>query len=340
MSGKYDCNFICACVLGDPSASMLSKEFGNELKLQHCINAFIDNRQDMPEYGQLGCSGFIVLDAQHNVVSKATSAFMQVRSLAFAHVEALLDALVARQTLPAVCPGEFVRVRAKQPGVNGETAVCLRTDGGSLQVQIVSGPNRGKNAMVPPSMVEKITDEDEPSEGEDSMEEDGQNCGCGPNDCAQETCGPGKCEPGAYNDCNTQALEKDYVESKLSLVSVQVPTMDAEHAECAEALRRLTSDFSSGSLQLVFQALKEHFSHEEALFDEHGYGGQQDDRFSAKRTHIEDHRRLLQKITQQLKVSAKQVPQAFVRDLLQDFHEHTSRYDVQYSAFLSAKGAA
>ena len=66
-SGKYDCNFLCICVVGDRSAKSLSVEFANELKLQHCINSFIDNRGDMPEYGQLGCNGFIVLDADHKV---------------------------------------------------------------------------------------------------------------------------------------------------------------------------------------------------------------------------------------------------------------------------------
>lgn len=167
-SGKYDCNFICACVLGDRSASSLSVQFGTELKLQHCINAFIDNQKDMPEYGQLGCQGFIVLDAQHNVVSKATSPFMQVRGLAFAHVEALLDALIAGRQLPGICPGEFVRLNSEQPGFAGETAVLLGIDdgNGNVQVQLVSGKHRGKRAAVPPALVEKMDDEDEASDAD------------------------------------------------------------------------------------------------------------------------------------------------------------------------------
>lgn len=161
----------------------------------------------------------------------------------------------------------------------------------------------------------------------------GQSGQCGPGGCGPGGCEPGACEPGAG-----APLDGEYVASKLNLVSVQVPSMDAEHAECADALRKLATELSRASLETVQREFSEHFEHEEGLFDEHGFGGHKNERFSAKKTHIKDHHRLLDKIAGQLRSGVASVPQAFVRELLTDFNEHTSKYDVQYSEFLSSKG--
>jgi len=73
----------------------LARQFISELELQHCMVGYAKSQADMPKWGQLGCSGFIILDAQRHVVCPATAAFLKMRGLAFAHVEALLDALLA-----------------------------------------------------------------------------------------------------------------------------------------------------------------------------------------------------------------------------------------------------
>eukprot|EP00746_Dinoflagellata_sp_MGD_P021361 gnl/MRDRNA2_/MRDRNA2_149865_c0_seq1.p1 gnl/MRDRNA2_/MRDRNA2_149865_c0~~gnl/MRDRNA2_/MRDRNA2_149865_c0_seq1.p1 ORF type:complete len:270 (-),score=51.86 gnl/MRDRNA2_/MRDRNA2_149865_c0_seq1:311-1120(-) len=88
--GSLDCHFICICVLGDAEAKDMALEFGKQLKLTTTVNGFIDNRGDMPRKGQLGCSGFIILDRDLNTVSACTSAFMQVRERAFKDVEKIL----------------------------------------------------------------------------------------------------------------------------------------------------------------------------------------------------------------------------------------------------------
>lgn len=338
--GKYDCHFICVCVLGDRSAQQLSAQFGNELKLQYCVNTFVDNPLGLPDYGQLGCQGFIVMDASHNVVSTQTSAYMQVRSLAFAHVESLLDALSSQRQLPAVCPGEYVKLVSGEPGMSGATALCLRTDPKALQVQVLTGTHRGTKATLPPSAVSRLGDETGPRD-----EETGPLLGSGERPCGAgggSPCGPGGCAIplAARNDGECDAsLDDDYVASRLDLVSVRVPSMDAEHAECAQALGRLVTECSGPSLEAVLKTLTDHFAHEEALFEEHGFGAHQDKRFSAKATHIEDHGRILTGIREQLGSGTEFVPRSFVRDLLRDFHEHTSRYDVQYSELLSSAGA-
>lgn len=324
--GKYDCNFLCVCILGDKSASNLSVEFAKELKLQHCVNAFIDNPRDMPEYGQLGCGGFIVMDGTHNVVSTCTSPFMQVRSLAFSHVETLLDAIEAKRTPPEVCPGEFVCILACEKDIKGATAICLRIeDGVSLLLQVLTGARRGQQMRLAAHEVSKLGSTQDVEKG------------CSSGDCGASYCASGGCEPLLDDGQKDESpLEEDFIAANLQLVSVCVPSMDTEHAECAEALRTLAAKSSVASLEAVEAAFSEHFSHEEALFDQHGFGEHADVRFSAKRTHIEDHNRLLGKIRQQLR-SKGPVPPAFIRTLLQDFHEHTSRYDIQYSELLSSK---
>merc|ERR1719253_2028482 len=83
----------------------------------------------MPRWGQLGCNGFIILDgsSKQRIVTKATSPFLQVRGLAFQHVEVLLSALLTGQKLPAVCPGQSVEIFGLQGSkhLNGMNGVCV-----------------------------------------------------------------------------------------------------------------------------------------------------------------------------------------------------------------------
>lgn len=116
--------------------------------------------------------------------------------------------------------------------------------------------------------------------------------------------------------------------------------MDAEHGECAAALQQLAMQQSMPALQAVHFTLSAHFTHEEALMEKHGFGIHADERFSARKTHIEDHHRILRKIQQELRPAANaRVAATFIKELLTDFHEHTSRYDVQYADLLCSKGA-
>mmetsp|Transcript_833 Transcript_833/g.2089 ORF Transcript_833/g.2089 Transcript_833/m.2089 type:complete len:284 (+) Transcript_833:276-1127(+) len=87
--------FVCVCCAGP----QLATQFGNELKLKHCHNTWVDE-DDMPAWGQLGCNGFIVIDGSHSVVCKATRAYLEVKETAFRHVETLLSALVVEKSVP------------------------------------------------------------------------------------------------------------------------------------------------------------------------------------------------------------------------------------------------
>lgn len=391
-SGKYDCHFICVCVLGDPRAYQLSREMSNEMKLTHCVNGFIDNDADMPTYGQLGCRGFIILDAKHKVVSKSTSAFMEVRGLAFEHVESLLDAVCTQQPLPPFCPGEYVELvepPTGRPDLRGMQGLCVKVEDDMVSFGFLGGPLRGKMMRLPASSLKKLDTEEAGSEDEAVGGCSQGGCGqgscssgacsqgiCKPQDCNQAgcnqsscgqagcspaACGQGACKQGACNqagcnqgscsqgscgqgECGNGAttlseLDAAFVAASLDLVSVKVPSMDAEHGKCAVAMQRLAEEGSSRALEGVLTCLADHFKHEEELFENFSFGAHKNERFSAKKTHIEDHHRILDKIRRQLVDCTGGVPVEFVRELLQDFHEHTARYDVQYADLLSEKGA-
>jgi len=351
-SGKYDCNFLCVCVLGDRTAVSLAKNMGSQMRLTHCVNGFIDNQDDLPSYGQLGCQGFIILDAKHKVISTGTSPFMEVKDLAFKHVETLIDAICKCGPLPAVCPGEFVKfvnIPEGKAELAGEPGVCLRLGEGNqvAVVQALRGQWRGKAIQVPIMAIRKLHDVD-------SKDEQGSCAqgGCGTSSCnssggcsktgASNSCATGDCAigPCSESNCNSGVtLSEGQVDSFLDLVSVNVPSMDAEHEECASALRELAKARTNKALVDVLHHLSEHFAHEESLFDKYGFGVHVNEQFSAKKTHIEDHNRILEKIKQQVNAKVDNVSGTFVQDLLKDFHDHTSRYDTQYSDLLSSKGA-
>jgi hypothetical protein len=86
------------------------------MELKHCVNSFIADRAQMPRWGQLGCNGFIMLSSgEQRVLEAATSPFMQVRDLAFRHVEAVLDSELAGQASAAPAPA-----RTQNKMENGE----------------------------------------------------------------------------------------------------------------------------------------------------------------------------------------------------------------------------
>ena len=83
--------FVCVSCAGPD----LAEKFGRELELRHCHNTWVaDMLNAKPRWGQLGCSGFIVLDANGRVVCAKSAAFLEVREAAFAQVEAMLYQLM------------------------------------------------------------------------------------------------------------------------------------------------------------------------------------------------------------------------------------------------------
>eukprot|EP00931_Biecheleriopsis_adriatica_P065851 TRINITY_DN40310_c0_g1_i1.p1 TRINITY_DN40310_c0_g1~~TRINITY_DN40310_c0_g1_i1.p1 ORF type:complete len:365 (-),score=72.99 TRINITY_DN40310_c0_g1_i1:102-1196(-) len=355
---KYDCNFLCICVLGDRSAYGLCREMSNQMKLTHCVNAFVAKPDDMPTYGQLGCQGFIVLDKEHKVVSDGTTPFMQVRDLAFQHVEALLGALCSGLPVPDICPGEqakLVEAPSGSPQLKGAMGICVKINGDEVDFGFMDGPLRGRMMRLPKNIVQRLGPEDDEEEAipgggcpESTLvparacENDKCSPGsgtCGPSGaCADGTCNPGSCG-GSGPGSGGYKVDAGFVQQSLDVASVKVPSMDAEHEECANALRQLVDQMSKTALEAVLKCLSDHFAHEEELLKEFDFGAHVNEKLSARKSHCDDHRRILDKVRRQLAATADAVPAAFVQEVLQEFHEHTSRYDVQYADHLSERGA-
>ena len=122
--GERKVSFLCVGCDGPETAS----RFVAELGLDHCMLGFIKSPSDLPLWGQLGYSGFIIVDAQKRIVTKATAAYLQVKELASGHVEVLLDALLAGAAAPSVYPGQAVALDiVNEPKKHGNKGVVLDT---------------------------------------------------------------------------------------------------------------------------------------------------------------------------------------------------------------------
>lgn len=182
-------NFLCVGCAGADQARMMQAR----MNLKHCTVGYVATKRDMPKWGQLGCNGFIVLDQDLGVVSKATSAYNKVQQLGFRHVEALVDSLIQGMPPPDVCPGQFVRLRGlkARPELNGLIGLCLdapvnRAPAGSSQekelrypVQILQQPATGsvdshQVLAVKRSTLELLEDADRVMEELEAQEDRGR----------------------------------------------------------------------------------------------------------------------------------------------------------------------
>jgi len=171
---KSSANFVCVCCAGPE----LATEMGTRQRLSNCVNGVILRQEEMPRWGQLGCNGFIVLSKGHQeVVEASTSPFMQVRGLAFKHVESLLNALLAGNGPPLICPGQFVRISGLQKSkeLNGQTAVCLEAPQPQEERCLVQVLQQQRSMKLKLSNLELLDDDEEmeSDEEEEEFEEQG-----------------------------------------------------------------------------------------------------------------------------------------------------------------------
>jgi len=318
--------FVCVCCAGPQLAS----QFGNELRLKHCHNTWVD-QGDMPSWGQLGCNGLIVIDGADSVVCKASPAFLEVREAAFRHVETLLGALLASKPAPKLASGRLnggsacAEVRfggddddgeadgeevivsglSSRPDLNGKRGrVLAEANNGRLEVQV-----DGERLSLKRQNLTPVPDEQP--------------------------------QPTALADV-----------SAIKVPSVKVEVLDEEHAQCEAKLAllgRLTESGASGKQRQIADALRgllkayeEHFAHEEALLDEHLYAGvaqEAEGGFSADRgartSHFADHQAMLAAVGKLLDDVAA-VSYAEVARLAADFERHATAYDGSYADRLSA----
>jgi len=324
-------HFLCVgCGGGELAVSM-----GSGSKLAHATNAFIEQQSSMPSWGQLGCNGFIVFNSgQQEILTPKTSAFMQVRGLAFQHVECILDAITVGLPLPRVCPGQFVKIRGLQKAaeLNGQVAICVAAEdstSGRCTVQVLQG---GRKLTVKPVNLVIHDEDNSDAESEDDYEsaDEQQDSSCGNN--GDDNGNSGGC------DDNGEVSELN------DIASVGVAEMDEQHELCAGALAQLQRTRTVAALEKVLQIYELHFGAEEQLLDQHLYASVKDQAqsggfdadASSRRTHFADHARMIRNIKQQIRSMKSEPADAriaaqFVSQVLRDFEEHADRYDGSYA---------
>mmetsp|Transcript_13062 Transcript_13062/g.33549 ORF Transcript_13062/g.33549 Transcript_13062/m.33549 type:complete len:350 (+) Transcript_13062:531-1580(+) len=327
--------FVCVSCAGPA----LAVAFRDRLGLRHCHNAYVASEKHMPEWGQLGCNGFIVLDADMRVVCPATEAFLDVGpDRAFPHVESILERLLQSETHQGREKEEEEEEQQQQRTTGGcSTGRCELPVKRSAPL---SDPERGRDIAA-----------NKASSAEDSADSASADC-------------DSDHSPGAGSDvASANAL--------LEIHATGVKAMDAEHDECASALQALQEHRSRTALRLALDCVSRHFAHEERVLDttiwanaaalDQRDGGRQlpgaeqadvlpdipakapargfSAESSARRSHFADHARMLRAMAEQLEAlaaagkleEAPALEPAFVDKLLSDFVAHANMYDAAYA---------
>ncbi len=138
--------------------------------------------------------------------------------------------------------------------------------------------------------------------------------------------------------------------------SVHVAELDAEHERCAAALSALAERRDAPSLRGVIDEYTAHFAHEEALLDEHLYGGEEAPAAAAaggfsigasmRRSHWSDHKKMLDELSaldsalrerRALLGGGALLSHEEVDGALRRFEKHADLYDGSYAVPLSQK---
>jgi hypothetical protein len=106
-------DFLCICV----DTLQTAQTFHRLFEFRGCVNGWVPSPPSMPSFGQLGCSGFVVLDGKGGCASRKTLPFLQHGEAAFAALEALLARLV-----PAAPPAPAAAAAAAAAPAAAEAA--------------------------------------------------------------------------------------------------------------------------------------------------------------------------------------------------------------------------
>lgn len=238
-------------------------------QFSNVINGHIPSNLYMPKgYGQLGCSGFIVVDNQGNFLTKKSSAFLKKGEGAFRDVEALLSSYIgktknvqsASESLHPEYPYSIGNLAVldgfkTQQNLNGREVKILGFEArtGRYSVQLVS--DKRHISVLP-------------------------------------------CSLAPVSSQRTGESEESKIEIITSIEtpdSVGIDSMDEEHESCSVAINHLLRVLPKATpviLRKVVDELESHFEHEELLMKKYSKQSQTSS-FSALASHINDHRRIL-----------------------------------------------
>ena len=344
--------YLCVCVDNENVA----KDFGRMFKFRNVVNAFIPRREFMPVgYGQLGCSGFVIVDGQGCFVTKKTKSFLNYGEDAFLDVERILSELHSHlvvkkdvesmnQRIPqesyTYSVGNIVMVDASydQPELVGKEVKILGYDTRTRRYRAeLCNPSR-EIVYVMPCCLSPLT----------------------PNKLQGEMGTKASPSSGTRPDfVNPSLSTNDETHSIVYPATVGVECMDDEHKSCVDAINAmlLTVNIKEDTgptpslLARVLRELEHHFEHEEALmrtyFDDQQGSGSVQSNFSALASHIADHSNILEMIRNELarvvndtttcasgRCGQKSVNPHVALKIARHFVEHAERFDSLYSSHI------
>lgn len=313
---EHNVQFLCVCV----DSFQVAMAFHKMFKLTKSRNTWIPQRNFMPNYGQLGCGGFIIIAADGKVVSKKTKAFTKFGpEIAFADVEShIMTALNLNQSnLNQSQPqnrdqtyvvGGLVQISDfdSEPALNGQVGTIL---GYHQRQYLVSISSSQRKIKVPPCCLAPFV------------------------------------APSTNTVQEQPETEKLLQIEKPNLIGNA--TVDDEHEQCTEAINALLkatpAKDSAALFTKVVACLQEHFSHEEALIaasENLGSTGSSETRaFSVLAGHAADHQRILATAKDAEKVVLARGFASFeeAQSLALAFENHAQQYDALLENILKSQ---
>lgn len=296
--------FACLNVCDPGEGLHVAQMFSSELRLKKVVNGYIERTRDMPSFGQLGCSGFILASPDGRVLVPATPPFLEYRNAAFDWITSKLRMLPGAQPIS-------VRVMGKKRGEKERAGRLVSISGRSCQVEF----NDGTREVIE---VNRVIEEDEPSDDEEQEEKEGKAEESKPNENAGDPENLDNLELGSYD-------------------SVNVGSMDDDHEQCAAIIRVLARKRDVLTLKGLLRELQEHFKKEEEMMVKYTFGGSK-----GLGGHAADHAAILNSIGEEVKAceqESRNVKGSFIREVAGRLRKHIHDYDLLYSDFMQEVGA-
>mmetsp|Transcript_23523 Transcript_23523/g.60128 ORF Transcript_23523/g.60128 Transcript_23523/m.60128 type:complete len:383 (-) Transcript_23523:373-1521(-) len=349
----------------------LATAFANELRLTKCLLTYVDQANG-PRWGQLGCNGFIIIDANGKVANRQTSAYLEVKELAFAHVESLLESMLTNSPPPSLGLGEHVELYGlSRFDLNGMRGYLIEATSASGRCAVQTYD--GKKLAVRPENVRAVAEEEGDSESFDRTTGGCMQPASGAADVDDDM--PERMKRAkAKRELSSAPIEQtkrvaalattstEDVAPLATIHSVHVAELDQEHEQCAAALAGLIEAPTREAILRVVDAYTAHFAHEEALLDEHLYTaaataaaseGSFSKEASMRKSHYADHQRMIGDLKARavslpaggptcgpkawIHTPNGESPAVFVNRVLRAFEQHANVYDAAYAEPLAAQ---
>lgn len=302
-SERYD-SIAFACVCVDSRADEVSQLFQSRYFAgSRTFNAMIRDREDFPRFPtQLGCQGFVIVDAQGQFATLRSPSLNKVGKTAFEYVERVMEQLLLEKT-------EDTKVEEDE-----EEAERLK----ELKF------SKWQRKALAEELREEAKEKDLAPAGPTKM----------------ESSAPAKEEVEAVfaeHACRDEPQPLDKPLDSFELPSVGHEGMDEEHAELEELMKRASTSLRKCDVEALRKMFAEHSTEEEDLMRRSNFGGGGGGgMFSAVDSHAADHASILE-VASEVVASAGEdglVSETGVSRLCRNIVEHAVNFDSRYKGQL------